>query len=39
MGDQYTPEVHYGGGRYTFTREKIDTRYVQLESPHPRRSE
>jgi hypothetical protein len=29
-GDQYTPEVHYGAGRYTFTREKIDTRYVQL---------
>jgi hypothetical protein len=28
--DQYTPEVHYGGGRYTFAREKIDTRYVQL---------
>jgi hypothetical protein len=29
-GDQYTPEVHYGGGRYTFTREQIGTRYVQL---------
>jgi hypothetical protein len=29
-GDQYTPEVHYGGGRHTFTREKIGTRYVQL---------
>lgn len=29
-GDQYTPEVHYGGGRYTFTREKVGTRYVQL---------
>jgi hypothetical protein len=28
--DQYTPEVHYGAGRYTFTREKIGTRYVQL---------
>jgi hypothetical protein len=29
-GEQYSPEVHYGGGRYTFTREKIGTRYVQL---------
>ncbi len=29
-GDQYTPEVHYGAGRYTFARDKIDTRYVQL---------
>ena len=29
-GDQYTPEVYYGAGRYTFTREKIGTRYVQL---------
>jgi hypothetical protein len=29
-GDQYTPEVHYGAGRYTFAREKFDTRYVQL---------
>ncbi len=29
-GDQYTPEVHYGVGHYTFTREKIGTRYVQL---------
>jgi hypothetical protein len=29
-GDQYTPEVHYGAGRHTFTREKIGTRYVQL---------
>jgi hypothetical protein len=29
-GDQYTPEVYYGGSRYTFTREKIGTRYVQL---------
>jgi hypothetical protein len=29
-GDQYTPEVHYGAGRYTFAREKIDTRYVQI---------
>ena len=29
-GDQYTPEVHYGAGRYTFTREKIGTRYVSL---------
>jgi hypothetical protein len=29
-GEQYTPEVHYGAGRYTFTREKIGTRYVQL---------
>jgi hypothetical protein len=28
--DQYTPEVHYGAGRYTFTRQKIGTRYVQL---------
>jgi hypothetical protein len=29
-GEQYTPEVHYGAARYTFTREKIGTRYVQL---------
>jgi len=29
-GDQYTPEVHYGGGRYIFAREKFDTRYVQF---------
>jgi hypothetical protein len=29
-GEQYTPEVHYGAGRYTFTREKIGTRYVSL---------
>src|SRR5215204_3042641 len=29
-GDQYTPEVHYGAGRHTFTREKIGTRYAQL---------
>src|SRR5689334_17977714 len=29
-GEQYTPEVHYGAGRYTFTRERIGTRYVQL---------
>jgi hypothetical protein len=29
-GDQYTPQVHYGAGSYTFTREKIGTRYVQL---------
>jgi hypothetical protein len=29
-GDQYTPEVIYGAGRYTFTREKIGTRYVSL---------
>lgn len=29
-GEQYTPEVHYGVGRYTFNREKIGTRYVQL---------
>jgi len=29
-GDQYTPGVYYGAGRYTFTREKIGTRYVQL---------
>jgi hypothetical protein len=28
--DQYTPEVHYGAGRYTFTREKIGTRFVSL---------
>jgi Protein of unknown function (DUF1254) len=29
-GEQFTPEVHYGAGRYTFTRETIGTRYVQL---------
>jgi hypothetical protein len=29
-GDQYTPDVIYGAGRYTFTREKIGTRYVSL---------
>jgi hypothetical protein len=28
--DHYTPEVVYGAGRYTFTREKIGTRYVSL---------
>jgi hypothetical protein len=28
--DQYTPQVIYGGGRHTFTREKIGTRYVSL---------
>src|SRR5690348_9022956 len=28
--DQYTPEVVYGAGSYTFTREKIGTRYVSL---------
>jgi hypothetical protein len=28
--DQYSPEVHYGAGRYTFTKEKIGTRYVSL---------
>ena len=27
---QYSPEVHYGTGRYTFTREEIGTPYVQL---------
>jgi hypothetical protein len=26
--DQYTPEVAYGAGRRTFTKEKIGTRYV-----------
>jgi hypothetical protein len=29
-GEQYSPGVHYGVGRYTFTREKIGTRYVTL---------
>jgi len=29
--DHYTPEVLYGAGTYTFTREKIGTRYVSLE--------
>jgi hypothetical protein len=29
-GDQYTPAVHFGAGRYSFTREKIGTRYVSL---------
>jgi len=28
--DHYTPEVIYGTGSYTFTREKIGTRYVSL---------
>jgi hypothetical protein len=28
--DQYTPQVIYGGGTYTFTREKIGTRYISL---------
>jgi hypothetical protein len=28
--DHYTPEVVYGAGVYTFTREKIGTRYVSL---------
>jgi len=28
--DQYTPEVVYGAGDYTFTKEKIGTRYVTL---------
>jgi Protein of unknown function (DUF1254) len=28
--DQYTPQVVYGAGTYTFTREKIGTRYVTL---------
>jgi hypothetical protein len=28
--DHYTPEVIYGAGTYTFTREKIGTRYVSL---------
>jgi hypothetical protein len=28
--DHYTPEVVYGAGSYTFTREKIGTRYVSL---------
>jgi hypothetical protein len=28
--DHYTPEVVYGAGRYTFTREKIGARYVSL---------
>jgi hypothetical protein len=28
--DQYTPQVLYGGGRHTFTRQKIGTRYVGI---------
>jgi hypothetical protein len=28
--DHYTPEVVYGAGTYTFTREKVGTRYVSL---------
>src|SRR5262249_49196833 len=28
--DQYTQQVLYGGGRHTFTRDKIGTRYVAL---------
>jgi hypothetical protein len=30
--DQYTPEVVYGGGSYTFTRQKIGTRYISQNS-------
>ncbi len=26
--DHYVPEVHYGAGAYTFTKEKIGTRYM-----------
>jgi hypothetical protein len=35
-GDQYTPEVHYGAGRYTFTREKIGTRASRCSGPWAR---
>ncbi|MEJ8822623.1 DUF1254 domain-containing protein [Variovorax humicola] len=28
--DHYTPEVFYGAGTYTFTQEKIGTRYISL---------
>ncbi len=28
--DHYTPEVVYGAGSYTFTKEKIGTRYVSM---------
>jgi hypothetical protein len=28
--DQYTPEVVYGGGSYTFIRQKIGTRYISI---------
>jgi hypothetical protein len=28
--DHYTPQVIYGAGSYTFTREMIGTRYVSL---------
>jgi hypothetical protein len=28
--DQYTPEVDYGAGSHTFTKEKIGTRYVLI---------
>jgi hypothetical protein len=28
--DHYTPQVVYGGGTHTFTREKVGTRYVAL---------
>jgi hypothetical protein len=28
--DHYTPNVFYGGGTHTFTRQKIGTRYVSL---------
>jgi hypothetical protein len=28
--DHYTPQVIYGGGTYTFTRQNIGTRYVSL---------
>jgi hypothetical protein len=28
--DEYTPEVDYGAGTYSFTRERIGTRYVLL---------
>ena len=28
--DEYTPEVDYGAGTHTFTRDEIGTRYVLL---------
>src|SRR4030095_2737684 len=28
--DHYTPNVFYGGGKHTFTRQKIGTRYLSL---------
>ena len=36
--DQYTPQVVYGAGSHTLTKEKVGTRYVIVGDPDPRRS-